>query len=59
MKDKNDNEDPLEILDLQRQFYQDIFSSKETTPLIESKYSEKLYNLSKISDSEKIRLDAP
>ena len=53
LKDKHENKvtDPQEILNLQRQFYQELFSSKETTPLIDSKYSEKLYNLPKISDS--------
>ena len=61
LREKNDNEmvDSLKILDLQRQFYQDLFSSKETTPLRNSKYSEKLFHLPKMIDSEKYRLDAP
>ena len=51
--------DSREILKLQQKFYQDLFSSKETIPLKESKFFDKLHSLPKISDSNKEQMDAP
>ena len=51
--------DSREILKLQQRFYQDLFSSKETIPLKESKFFDKLQNLPKLSDSTKEQMDAP
>ena len=57
--DKNDKEifKSEDILSLQRDFYQDLYSSKETTILENSKYAHLLKNLPKISDNVKEKLD--
>ena len=61
LKNNNDIEitDSKEILKLQRQFYQELFSSKETISLKESKYYSNLKNLPSISDTVKSKLDEP
>ena len=46
-------------MNLQRQFYQDLFSSRETISLKKSKYYDKLHNLPVISGTIKSNLEAP
>ena len=60
LKDENEKTvtDLREILKLQQRFYQDLFSSKETIPLKESKFVDKLQNLPKLSDSTKEQMHA-
>ena len=48
-----------EILTMQKDFYQDLYSSKNTIPLDNSKYSNLLANLPKISEHKKVELDQP
>ena len=42
---------------LQRDFYADLYSSKDTIPLKDSKYANLLQNLPKLSDNDKNRLE--
>ena len=44
---------------MQKDFYQDLYSSKNTIPLDNSKYSHLLANLPKISEHKKVELDQP
>ena len=48
-----------EIQTMQKDFYQDLYSSKNTIPLDNSKYSNLLANLPKISEHKKVELDQP
>ena len=59
--DENEHEiyESAEILLLQRSFYEDLYSSKETISLTDSKYSYLLENIPTLSDFEKTRLEAP
>ena len=61
LKDENDHEifDSAEILLLQRNFYEDLYSSKETVPINDSKYSYLLNNLPILSEYIKTSLEAP
>ena len=61
LKDEKDHEifDSAEILLLQRNFYEDLYSSIETISINESKYSYLLGNLPILSDYEKLNLEAP
>ena len=57
----NDSEitDSAAILELQRDFYADLYSSKETVVLENSKFSQHLHNLPSLSEINKTKLDAP
>ena len=57
----NDSEitDSATILNLQRDFYADLYSSKETVVLENSKFSQYLHNLPNLSEINKTKLDAP
>ena len=59
--DENEHEiyESAEILLLQRSFYEDLYSSKETISITDSKYSYLLENIPTLSDFEKTRLEAP
>ena len=61
LKDENDHEifDSAEILLLQRNFYEDLYSSKETVPINDSKFSYLLNNIPILSEYEKTSLEAP
>ena len=47
------------ILTMQKEFHQDIYFSKSTIPLENSRYSNFLTNLPKISEEKKTDLDKP
>ena len=57
----NDSEitDSATILNLQRDFYADLYSSKETVLLKNLKFSHHLHNLPNLSEINKTKLDAP
>ena len=48
-----------DILTMQKDFYQDLYSSKHTIPLDNSKYNHLLASLPKISEHKKAELDQP
>ena len=50
--------DSAKILKLQREFYADLYSSKETIPLNDSKYAHLLHNLPKLSEIDKNKLES-
>ena len=45
--------DPAKILEMQRSFYQDLFSKRKTIPINNSYYSDYLQNIPKLSDEKK------
>ena len=51
--------DSAKILTLQRDFYADLYSSKDTIPLNDSEYANLLQNLPKLSKNDKNRLETP
>ena len=51
--------DSAKILTLQRDFYADLYSSKDTIPLNDSEYANLLQNLPKLSENDKNRLETP
>ena len=51
--------DSAKVLMLQRNFYADLYSSKDTIPLENSKYANLLANLPKLSDTDQNKLETP
>ena len=51
--------DSAKILTLQRNFYADLFASKDTSPLLNSKYVDFLENLPKLSATDHNKLEIP
>ena len=51
--------DSAKILTLQRNFYADLYSSKDTSPLSNSKYADFLENLPKLSVTDHDKLETP
>ena len=45
------------ILNLQKDFYQDLFTKKKTIPILGSFYEEYLQNIQNLSESKKEELD--
>ena len=59
LHDESEITDSAAILTLQRDFYADLYSSKDTLLLENSKFSNHLLNLPKLSEIDRIKLDAP
>ena len=51
--------DSKKILVMQKDFYQDLYSSKDSTPTFNSKYSDRINNIPRISEEKKIELERP
>ena len=51
--------DSAKILMLQRNFYADLYSSKDTSPLLNSKYADLLENLPQLSATDQDKLEIP
>ena len=51
--------DSKKILVMQKDFYQDLYSSKDSTPILNSKYSDRIKNIPRISEEKKIELERP
>ena len=45
--------------EIEKDFYQDLYSSKDSTPITNSKYSDRIKNIPRISDEKKIELERP
>ena len=45
--------------EIEKDFYQDLYSSKDSTPITNSKYSDWIKNIPRISDEKKIELERP
>ena len=57
--DKTTVTDPNKILEIQKAFYSDLFSSHNTTPVIDSRYSHFLENLPKVNKISQNQINAP
>ena len=56
-EDQKTINDPVKILNLQKDFYQDLFTKKQTIPISGSFYEEYLQNIPKLSEAKKKNLD--
>ena len=51
--------DSKKILVMQKDFYQDLYSSKDSIPITNSEYSDRIENIPRISDERRIELERP
>ena len=56
-KEGNTHTDMIEIMEMQHAFYHDLFTSKPTTPIPDSKYDFLTTNLPKVTGPQEDKLD--